>query len=183
MRHRIPLCARRLEVQRLRDRPAAGGALAALAGAGADPQAITVVRVPGRSRFPRGPPRGAYRRLLRHRRLGCIVRGETPHSAIRVGGVSPLPRLPRKPASLMARGADDQYNRRSDCAGGRGIGEQGLGSRRGGDRDGGRHGATWPSAPAARMIVSRPPSTQGRPGLQNMVLICVAGEPGVDRGI
>jgi len=56
------------------------GALAALTAAGADPNRITVVRVPGAFEIPivarRAAESGEHDAIVC---LGCIVRGETPH--------------------------------------------------------------------------------------------------------
>jgi 6,7-dimethyl-8-ribityllumazine synthase len=56
------------------------GALAALSAAGADPDDITVVRVPGAFEIPvaarQAADSGAFSAIIC---LGCIVRGETPH--------------------------------------------------------------------------------------------------------
>ena len=56
------------------------GALAALAAAGADSSAITIVRVPGAFEIPlaaqHAAESGEYHAIVC---LGCLIRGETPH--------------------------------------------------------------------------------------------------------
>jgi 6,7-dimethyl-8-ribityllumazine synthase len=65
------------------------GALAALAGAGADPKAITIVRVPGAFEIPiaaqHAAQSGAFAAIVC---LGCLVRGETPHFEYLASAVS-----------------------------------------------------------------------------------------------
>ena len=65
------------------------GALAALASAGADPKAITIVRVPGAFEIPiaalHAAQSGAFAAIVC---LGCIVRGETPHFEYLASAVS-----------------------------------------------------------------------------------------------
>jgi 6,7-dimethyl-8-ribityllumazine synthase len=65
------------------------GALGALAGAGADPKDITVVRVPGAFEIPiaahHAAETGAFSAIIC---LGCIVRGETPHFEYLASAVS-----------------------------------------------------------------------------------------------
>ena len=65
------------------------GALAALTAAGADPNRITVVRVPGAFEIPiaarRAAESGEHDAIAC---LGCIVRGETPHFEYLASAVS-----------------------------------------------------------------------------------------------
>lgn len=65
------------------------GALAALTAAGADPDRIAVVRVPGAFEIPiaarRAAETGEYDTIVC---LGCIVRGETPHFEYLASAVS-----------------------------------------------------------------------------------------------
>ena len=56
------------------------GALAALAAAGAAPEAVTIVRVPGAYEIPiaaqHAAESGAFSAIIC---LGCLIKGETPH--------------------------------------------------------------------------------------------------------
>ncbi len=153
------------------------GALAALAGAGADPQDITVVRVPGAFEIPiaaqHAAQSGAFAAIVC---LGCIVRGETPHfeylaSAVSHGITAAAAEtgIPMTFGVLTTNSIEEAIARA-----GEGPANKGWEAAVAAIEMVGVIAQLGHRPPAARMSVSRPPSTQSRPGLQNMVLICVA---------
>ena len=116
------------------------GALAALAAAGVAPSDITLVRVPGAFEIPLAAQHAAESgRFDAVVCLGCLIRGETPHfeyiaSAV-AHGLTEARGGDRRADGV--RRADDQLDRGSAGARGRGQRQQGARGGGGGDRNGG----------------------------------------------